>query len=156
MLSWTLYSSFIGAAICTLWPNLSAQGARRVALSSAIVGFAAAMACCIQYDPQATELVQFASKQAWIPSLGISFQIGADGISLTLVLLTGLAAITGILFSWDINTRTREFFAFFPERLLQNFPFPQATTSLCGLFTIKERRGFGAYEPIVGRVIRSN
>lgn len=113
MLSWTLYSSFIGAAICALWPNLSAQAARRVALSSAIVGFAAAMACCFQYDPQAAELVQFASKQAWIPSLGISFQLGADGISLTLVLLTGLAAITGILFSWNINTRTREFFAFF-------------------------------------------
>lgn len=113
MLSWTVYSSFIGAAVCALWPKLSPEGARRTALTTAVVGFVAGLLCCFQYDTTAEQTVQFASKSAWIPSLGISFQLGADGISLTLVLLTGLAAITGILFSWDINTRSREFFAFF-------------------------------------------
>ncbi|HVT96076.1 MAG TPA: NADH-quinone oxidoreductase subunit M, partial [Acidobacteriaceae bacterium] len=37
----------------------------------------------------------------------------ADGISLVLVLLTGLAATAGILFSWNIEKRTQEFFAFY-------------------------------------------
>jgi len=32
---------------------------------------------------------------------------------LTLVLLTGLAAVAGILFSWNIERRTKEFFAFY-------------------------------------------
>ena len=49
----------------------------------------------------------------WIPSLGINYYLGADGISLTLVLLTGLAAVVGILFSWNIEERQREFFAFY-------------------------------------------
>src|SRR6202012_5302239 len=35
------------------------------------------------------------------------------GISRVLVLLTGLAAVAGILFSWNIELRTNEFFAFF-------------------------------------------
>jgi NADH-quinone oxidoreductase subunit M len=49
----------------------------------------------------------------WIPSLGIRFHLAADGISLTLVLLTGLAAVAGILFSWNIEHRAKEFFAFY-------------------------------------------
>ena len=113
MLSWTVYSSFIGAAICALWPNLSPQNVRRTALSTAVIGFLVALASCFQYDTASEQAVQFVTKKAWIPSLGIGLHFGADGISLVMLLLTGLAAITGILFSWDIETRTREFFVFF-------------------------------------------
>ncbi len=49
----------------------------------------------------------------WVPSLGIRYTLAADGISLMLVLLTGLAAVAGMLFSWNIEQRTNEFFAFF-------------------------------------------
>ena len=113
MLSWTVYSSFTGAAVCALWPNLSPTGTRRVALTTALIGFLAALVCCFQYDVDSEQTVQFITEKAWVPSLGIGYLLGADGISLTLVLLTGLAAITGTLFSWNIETRTREFFAFF-------------------------------------------
>ena len=53
------------------------------------------------------------AKVPWIPSLGIEYHLAADGISLTLVLLTGLAAVAGILFSWNIEHRAKEFFAFY-------------------------------------------
>ena len=49
----------------------------------------------------------------WIPSLGIEYHLAADGISLTLVLLTGIIAVTGVLFSWNIQERAKEFFAFY-------------------------------------------
>ncbi len=49
----------------------------------------------------------------WIPQLGIEYHLAADGISLVLVLLTGIAATAGILFSWNIERRTGEFFAFY-------------------------------------------
>src|ERR1044071_7512674 len=39
--------------------------------------------------------------------------LAADGISLTLVLLTGIAAVAGVLFSWNIEHRAKEFFAFY-------------------------------------------
>ena len=52
-------------------------------------------------------------QKPWIPGLGIDYFLGADGISLVLVLLTGIAAVTGILFSWNIEHRAKEFFAFF-------------------------------------------
>jgi len=44
---------------------------------------------------------------------GIHYLLAADGISRTLVLLTGIAAVSGVLFSWNIEVRTNEFFAFF-------------------------------------------
>ena len=39
----------------------------------------------------------------WVPSMGIHYLLAADGISRVLVLLTGLAAVAGILFSWNIE-----------------------------------------------------
>jgi NADH-quinone oxidoreductase subunit M len=49
----------------------------------------------------------------WVPSMGIHYSLAADGISLVLVLLTGLAAVAAVLFSWNIELRTNEFFAFY-------------------------------------------
>ncbi len=49
----------------------------------------------------------------WVPQLGIGYHLGVDGISAPMVLLTGLASFTGVLISWGIDDRPREFFAFF-------------------------------------------
>jgi NADH-quinone oxidoreductase subunit M len=49
----------------------------------------------------------------WVPSMGIHFLLVADGISRVLVLLTGIAAVAGVLFSWNVELRTNQFFAFF-------------------------------------------
>jgi NADH-quinone oxidoreductase subunit M len=49
----------------------------------------------------------------WIPSLGINYHVGADGITAPMLLLTGLAGFCGVLISWKIEERTREFMAFF-------------------------------------------
>jgi NADH-quinone oxidoreductase subunit M len=49
----------------------------------------------------------------WVPALGIYYHVGADGTTAPMVLLTGLAAFCGVLISWKIEERTREFMAFF-------------------------------------------
>src|SRR5215831_14288043 len=49
----------------------------------------------------------------WIPSIGVNFHVCADGTSAPLVLLTGLVGFCGVLISWKIEDRTREFMAFF-------------------------------------------
>jgi len=49
----------------------------------------------------------------WVPALGIYYHVGADGTTAPMVLLTGLAAFGGVLISWKIEERTREFMAFF-------------------------------------------
>ncbi|MGH2521255.1 MAG: complex I subunit 4 family protein, partial [Anaerolineales bacterium] len=55
---------------------------------------------------------QFVEKFDWVPQFGISYHVGVDGMSLPLVLLTAIVMLTGVLISWGIDDRPREFFAF--------------------------------------------
>ena len=55
---------------------------------------------------------QFVEKYNWLPALGVSYHVGVDGMNTPLVLLTGVVMFTGVLISWGIDDRPREFFAF--------------------------------------------
>jgi NADH-quinone oxidoreductase subunit M len=110
MLAWTIYISFLGVAVLMLLRRGDARLARIIALLTAVAGFIVALAGVLRSEPGKLETITNAS---WIPSLGIEYHLAADGISLTLLLLTGLAAIAGILFSWNIEHRAKEFFAFY-------------------------------------------
>src|SRR6266446_2809386 len=110
MLAWTIYISFIAVVVLMLLPKGNPRMARIVAMLAAVGGFLVALTGFL--EARAGE-IQTVAKIPWIPSLGIEYHLAADGISLTLVLLTGLAAIAGILFSWNIEERAKEFFAFY-------------------------------------------
>ena len=55
---------------------------------------------------------QYIEKYPWLPALGVEYHVGVDGMSTPLVLLTGIVMFTGVLISWGIDDRPREFFAF--------------------------------------------
>ena len=110
MLAWTIYISFAGALVLALLPKGNAALARWVALAVAAAGFAIAIAGFAAGAGQGrVTLVDV----PWVAFMGIRYTLAADGISRVLVLLTGLAAVAGVLFSWNINVRTNQFFAFF-------------------------------------------
>src|ERR1039458_525488 len=110
MLAWTIYISFLGAGLLALLPKGNARAARAVALLTAVLGFATALAGTLQVKSGALQTIV---KVPWIPSLGIEYHLAADCISLKAVLLTGIASVTGILFSWNIEHRAKEFFALY-------------------------------------------
>jgi NADH-quinone oxidoreductase subunit M len=110
MLAWTIYISFFGALVLLLLPRSSPALARIVAMLTAVAGFAIALTAFVGHRDGKLQEIVCAN---WIASLGIQYHLAADGISLCLVLLTGVVAITGILFSWNIEKRTKEFFAFY-------------------------------------------
>src|SRR5215510_1182256 len=112
MLAWTIYLSFLGVLALIFVPADNPGMARSVALLSALCGFFAAVGGVWQLAAIGGQ-VETVTRVAWIPALGIEYHLAADGISLVLVLLTGLAAIAGILFSWNIEHRAKEFFAFY-------------------------------------------
>jgi NADH-quinone oxidoreductase subunit M len=110
MLAWTIYLSFAGALIEALLPKGRAGLARAIALLVALAGLITAIAGFASGAGQGRIIITDA---AWVPSMGIHYLLAADGISRVLVLLTGLAAVAGVLFSWNIDRRSNEFFAFF-------------------------------------------
>ena len=110
MLAWTIYLSFIGAALLLLLPRRADRMPRILALTTALAGLACGLGGL--WESKLGEINTIV-RVPWIPSLGIEYHLAADGISLTLVLLTGLAAIAGVLFSWNVERRANEFFAFY-------------------------------------------
>ncbi len=118
MLAWTIYISFTAAGLLMCLPEKGGDGsarggasaARWVALLGAVAGLAIALAGVVGNQSGTFTTI---ADVPWIPSLGIRYHIGADGISLVLVLLTGIAAVAGVLFSWNVQERARSFFAFY-------------------------------------------
>jgi len=110
VLAWTIYLSFAGAVIEALLPKGRNSLARWFALAIALSGLALAVEGFLSGAGQGRTVIADA---AWVPTMGIRYLLAADGISRVLVLLTGLAAVAGVLFSWNIELRSNEFFAFF-------------------------------------------
>ena len=106
----TVILSFLGALVCGLMPASAHQRIRWVALATAAAGFAVSMCCYLNLTGG-----EIADKKNfdWIPTLGISFITGYDGISLPLLLVTGLVAICGVLFSWTLEDRANQFYAYY-------------------------------------------
>src|SRR5207245_10163391 len=46
----------------------------------------------------------------WVSALGMEYHLALDGIRLTMVLVTGIVAVSTVLFSWDVEHRQNEFF----------------------------------------------
>lgn len=110
--AWTILSAFAAVVIVCVLPARAAAWSRVVALIGSLIGAVAAAACCLERlgNPKA-KVWDFDVE--WIPSLGARFHLAADGLSLTLLLLTGIVAVAGVLFSWNVSKRQRAFFAFF-------------------------------------------
>lgn len=107
----TIYISFAGAVLALLAGARSAAAARTVALATALAGSFVALFAASTFTPTAG--LQTIIDVPWIAEYGIHYHLAADGISLTLVVLTGLAATAGILFSWNVEERAGEFFAYY-------------------------------------------
>jgi NADH-quinone oxidoreductase subunit M len=99
-----------GLAILVL-PSEKRETIRRIALAGASVTLLLTLIVFFSYDSAAGGY-QFIEKTDWVPALGISYHLGLDGISLPLFLLTGIVLFCGVLVSWNVDDRPREFFSF--------------------------------------------
>ena len=111
MLAWTIYISFIGAAVLPFLRPRHKAAARTVALAVALAGLGIGVFSVAHYKMDSG--LQTIVDIPWVAGMGIHYYLAADGISLTLVLLTGLASVAGILFSWNVEHRVPEFFSLY-------------------------------------------
>ena len=52
-------------------------------------------------------------RHAWIPDFNIQYYLGLDGISLSLILLTGLVSVLSCLASWNIEKQVKGYFSLY-------------------------------------------
>jgi NADH-quinone oxidoreductase subunit M len=84
-----------------------------IALVTALATFGLTLHLPAHFDRAASGF-QFAVNQPWIESPAIFYHVGVDGLSMWLVVLTGLLAPVGVIASWNaIAERRKIFFALF-------------------------------------------
>jgi NADH-quinone oxidoreductase subunit M len=110
-LSIIVFTPLVAALVILLYKPEQKKAIRITALSAALFALALSVWVYFSYDKVAAGY-QFIEKYTWMPFLGISLHFGVDGMSAPLVLLTGIVMVTGVMISWGIDDRPREFFAF--------------------------------------------
>ncbi len=136
VLSLIIFVPIVAAVIILLLKPEQADLARGLAIGAAAICFVLSLFVYLNYNASVSDLsaqqtalldeggelvgttlfaqsLAFEEKVPWIEALGISYHLGVDGLSAPMVLLTGMVAVAGVLVSWTIQDRTREFMAFF-------------------------------------------
>ncbi len=111
ILSVTVFLPLAAGLIILLLPKSRERWARWVALAAAVVTLLLSFGVYFGYNAGAGGY-QFIERLPWVPALGISYYVGLDGISAPLVLLAGVVVFSGVMISWNVYDRPREFFSF--------------------------------------------
>ncbi len=107
----------LGVPLITLIALLFAKngkGVKLIALAGAAIQFVLAFALLFAFR---NERIQgnfddmiFQQNYSWFSSLHINFHVGADGISVAMIMLTAFVVLAGVLVSWNIQKMTKEFY----------------------------------------------
>jgi NADH-quinone oxidoreductase subunit M len=90
LLSLVIFVPWAGALLLALLPKLPAGPTRALALVFSLSTLGLGTTLLSAFNP--TVGLQFVEKHAWISALGVNYHLGLDGLSLVLVLLTGVIA----------------------------------------------------------------
>ena len=113
ILSLITYIPLVGAVLIILLINReNTRAIKAFATFVAVVDFALSIPLWFWYDrgPDAA-VFQFIEKFDWIPTLGVQYHFGIDGIALLLILLTNLVTLISIYSSYAaIEHRQKEYY----------------------------------------------
>jgi NADH-quinone oxidoreductase subunit M len=98
LLSLVIFLPTAGAFLLLFFPESKPAAAKWFAFGVAALDFAVSIPLWTRFDLQSAAF-QFAEQGRWIPSVGISYAVGIDGIALLLILLTTLLTPVSLLFS---------------------------------------------------------
>src|SRR5688572_17347217 len=121
MLSLIVFIPLAGGILLLLLPR-SSELIKGVALIASSVSLAISLLVLGSFE--VGQGMQFIEAAPWIPTISITYKVGIDGLSLPLVILTGVLSVLSIIYSWRMEMRLKEYMFLF--LLLQ--------TSMLGVF----------------------
>ena len=111
IISVIVFTPIVTGLLLFIIPSERKNEIRVAALAASALALLLSIWLYFSYDIEAGGY-QFIEKYTWLKELGISYHVGLNGMNAPLVLLTGIVMFTGVLISWGIDDRPREFFAF--------------------------------------------
>ena len=110
-----LATAVILVGVPSRYPNL----VRCIAALAGAILFGLSLYVFFGYQLGGSEPFQFEGRWPWLENVGflgdngITLHLGVDGIAAPMVLLNGIVAFTGVLVSWKIDYRNKDFFVLF-------------------------------------------
>jgi NADH-quinone oxidoreductase subunit M len=115
LLTWSWVVPLAGAVLLLLIGNADGRRdgvIRWITLIVSILAFLVTLALWAGFNPGSADF-QFVERVPWIPSFGIDYYVGIDGVSLLLVVLTAFLTPIALLSSWgSIERKVKEFSIF--------------------------------------------
>ena len=90
----------VGSFVVAFVPGSPARS-KTIALLFALATFALTIVAITQYDTASPDQFQLVDVYSWIPSLGLNFSLGVDGLGLIMVFLATLLTPLVILAGWN-------------------------------------------------------
>jgi NAD(P)H-quinone oxidoreductase subunit 4 len=91
-------------------PLLAGKTVRWYALGVGLTDFFLSLwAFCTRYDLQSSGF-QLAESYAWMPQIGLNWSVAVDGLSMPLIVLTGLINTLAILAAWRVTQKPKLFY----------------------------------------------
>ena len=109
ILTYLILLPLIGCFAILLVPRERTLSIKSAGIGFSILTFVLSLILYFSFDAGADGM-QFTQKVLWIPSLNISYNVGVDGLSLLLVMLTTFLTPIALLSSWkSIDKRVKEY-----------------------------------------------
>jgi NADH-quinone oxidoreductase subunit M len=99
----------IAVLVIFMIPEKHHKTIKIVSLCFTSISFLLSVWLLINYNVQQAGL-QFAEHYEWLPIIGINYFMAVNGINIVLVLLTAIIITGGVLASWNVTNRPKEFF----------------------------------------------
>ena len=109
LLSSIVATPFLAAVALLFIHEQNRLGVRMIALLGASYSLLASILVAVRYDIVEGGF-QMAETHDIVPTLGIAFRFAVDGWGVSLLLLTGLVIVAGVLASWTLEDRSKNFF----------------------------------------------
>ncbi|MEN5059896.1 NADH-quinone oxidoreductase subunit M [Luteimonas sp. TWI1416] len=111
LLSLLIWLPILGGACVLALGDRRADAVRWVSLAVAVAVFVLSLPLFTGFD-YANAGMQFLERREWIPSLDIEYHLGADGISVALIILTTLTTALVLIGAWtSVSKRVHQYYA---------------------------------------------
>lgn len=102
---------FLAGALILLTPREEEERLRSIAIGACSLCFLLVLSLFLRFQPSPG--YQFLHQFPWLPALGINYQVGLDGINMTLCLLHALVSLAGSVVSAWPKERLKEYLFFY-------------------------------------------
>ena len=113
---WLSLIVLLPAAMALLMPLLPGDDAnqsplpRNLAIGVLLVDLVLMLVVFSQHFDPSDSSLQLVERVSWVPSIGLEWSLGADGLSAPLVVLSGLVTLLSVAASWNVQHKTKLYF----------------------------------------------